>query len=259
MSVLLVIQVECAKFDSGPGYAVVIGQSGLTLGLALYEDLRVVRKTQAGKLDDEEHAHRAVVLSMTYGEQTDLTGKDLAAVSEHRWSLAGPEAYPSIFKKERGLALRPSLSWELELMEGCLRAVPEFINRRQQNDPVKEEITVPVASGTLRLVLAWVVEREPEGNSDQGRDYLLDTVHKQWGNLLQAYQQFADQKPIVLFDLQEQRIYVYPYEDFKNEMSPSSQESLTEQYEQAVRENKMVVFVRDNEQRQLGSFSINIE
>lgn len=150
------IKVECEKFESGPWYAVVMGQSGLTLGLALYEDLRIVRKTQAGQLDDEDHARHAVVLSMTYGEETDLTGKDVEAVQEYGWKLAGPEAYPSLFKKERGMALRPPLSWELELMTGCLRAVPEFVNRRQQDGPAKEEITVPVASGSLRLVLAWV-------------------------------------------------------------------------------------------------------
>jgi hypothetical protein len=101
------IQVECKKFESGPWYAVVMGQSGLTVGLALYEDLRIVRKTQAGKLDDEEHARHAVVLSMTYGEQTELTGKDLDAAQEYGWSVAGPEAYPSIFKKERGMGPIP--------------------------------------------------------------------------------------------------------------------------------------------------------
>jgi hypothetical protein len=36
------IQVGCAKFPSGPWYAVVMGQSGLTTGLALYDDLKGV-------------------------------------------------------------------------------------------------------------------------------------------------------------------------------------------------------------------------
>jgi hypothetical protein len=48
--------------------------------------------------------------------------------------------------------------WDLELMEGCLRAVSDFVVRHQQDDPAKEEVTVPVASGELRLVLSWVVE-----------------------------------------------------------------------------------------------------
>ena len=37
------IKVECDKFQSGPWYAVVMGQSGITLGLVLYEDLDVLK------------------------------------------------------------------------------------------------------------------------------------------------------------------------------------------------------------------------
>jgi hypothetical protein len=55
-----------------------------------------------------------------------------------------------------GRSLRPPLAWELELMEGCLRAVPEFVTRHPQGDPAREEMTVPVASGELKLVLSWV-------------------------------------------------------------------------------------------------------
>jgi hypothetical protein len=53
------------------------------------------------------------------------------------------------------------LAWELELVEGGLWAVPEFVNRRRQDDPAGEEISVPVASGQLKLVLSWAMEDEP--------------------------------------------------------------------------------------------------
>jgi hypothetical protein len=43
-------------------------------------------------------------------------------------------------------------------MEGCLRAVPEFVARHQQGDPAREEMTVPVAFGPLKLALSWVGE-----------------------------------------------------------------------------------------------------
>src|SRR5262245_44355263 len=66
----------------------------------------------------------------------------------------------SAFHKERGLSLRLSLAWELELPEGCLRAAPDFVARHPQGDPAREEMTVPVASGPLRLVLSWVAEDE---------------------------------------------------------------------------------------------------
>lgn len=90
-------------------------------------------------------------------------------------------------------------------------------------------------------------------------DYLLNAVHEQWGNILKMYKLFEEKDPIVLFDIQEQRIYVYPYEEFKSELKPSSQASLAEQYEQARKENQIVVFVRDNEQKRLASFSMNYE
>jgi len=65
-----------------------------------------------------------------------------------------------VIHKERGLALRPPLAWELELIEGCLRTVPDFVNRRKQDDPAREELTVPAALGELKLVLSWVTEGE---------------------------------------------------------------------------------------------------
>ena len=43
-------------------------------------------------------------------------------------------------------------------MEGCLRAVRGFVARHRQDDPATEEVTVPVSSGELRLVLSWVME-----------------------------------------------------------------------------------------------------
>jgi hypothetical protein len=43
-------------------------------------------------------------------------------------------------------------------MEGCLRAVPEFVARHPQGDPAREAMTVPVASGELKLALSWAAD-----------------------------------------------------------------------------------------------------
>jgi hypothetical protein len=72
--------------------------------------------------------------------------------------VARPDAWPLVLHKERGLSHRPPLAWELELLEGCLRAVPEFVRRRAQDDPSGEAITVPTAAGAMQLTLAWVPE-----------------------------------------------------------------------------------------------------
>jgi hypothetical protein len=112
----------------------------------------------AGDGDDEDHARQTVGTSVTFGEAWDIPVADLEAAQRHGWPVARPDAYPAAFHKERGLALRPPLAWELQLLEACLRAVPEFVSRRKQDDPAREEFTVPSASGELRLVLSWVVE-----------------------------------------------------------------------------------------------------
>jgi len=156
------IRIECDKFHSGPYYAVLMGQSGLTTGLALYEDLKALRRLWAGD-DDEENARRTVGTSVTFGEEWDIPVADLDAAKKYGWQVARPDAYPEVFHKERGMALRPPLAWELELLEGCLRAVPDFVARRKQDDPTREELTVPAVSGELKLVLSWVPDSGEKG------------------------------------------------------------------------------------------------
>ena len=152
------IKVVCANYQSGPWYAVLMGQSGLTTGLALYEDLEALRRLWAGERADEDNFRQSVATTVTFGEAWDIPVADLEAAQRHGWPVARPDAYPEIFHKERGLSLRPPLAWELELLEGCLRAIPDFVSRHKQDDPAREEMTVPLASGPLHLALSWVVE-----------------------------------------------------------------------------------------------------
>ena len=44
-------------------------------------------------------------------------------------------------------------------------------------------------------------------------DYLLDAAWEHWDMILSAYKLYEEHKPVVLFDIQEQRIYLYPYKD----------------------------------------------
>lgn len=101
-------------------------------------------------------------------------------------------------------------------------------------------------------------KQQPNGGepSPPDSDYLLDAANQHWPHILMMYRLLEDKKPVMLFDLQEQRIYAYPYADYSRELSERSQQSLKEQYEKAVREDQIVVFVRDNERRRLVSFSM---
>jgi tetratricopeptide (TPR) repeat protein len=154
------IRVECDRFQGGLWYAVLMGQSGLTMGLALYEDLKTLRRLWAGGQEDEESARQTVATTVTFGDEWDIPVADLDAAKRYGWPVARSDAYPDVFHKERGLSRRLPLAWELELMEACLRAVPEFVARHPQGEPAREQMTVPVASGPLKLALSWVAEEE---------------------------------------------------------------------------------------------------
>jgi hypothetical protein len=88
------------------------------------------------------------------------------------------------------------------------------------------------------------------------RDPYWDIVQSLMQDILGIYAQYREKKPVMLFDMQEQRIYVYPYLEFKNDLSERSQCLLQDQYEQAMTDDKIVVFVRDNDARKLVSYSI---
>jgi hypothetical protein len=88
------------------------------------------------------------------------------------------------------------------------------------------------------------------------RDPYLHVVHRHWSSIVMMYERYADKKPVMLFDIQEQRIYALPYAAYRAELSQRSQASLKAQYEHAVANSDVVVFVRDNQQKKLVSFSL---
>jgi tetratricopeptide (TPR) repeat protein len=153
-----VIRIECDRYQSGPWFAVIMGQSGLTLGVALYEDLSLLKKMWAGKLSDEEGARRTVALTITFDDDATIPEVDLEAIEKYSWKIASPEAYPSVFRKERGLTMRPPLSWEIDLLDACLRILPDFVARRKPDDTTKELIPVPGAATPFELGLCWIEE-----------------------------------------------------------------------------------------------------
>ena len=259
------IEVRSDRSESGPWYAVIMGQSGLTLGLALYDSLKVLRRLWSDEGSDEDNARRTVGTSVTFGDPDSIPIADLDASEEYGWPVARSDAYPCVFHKERGLATRPPLAWELELLEGCLRALPDFVRRRPQDDKVPHEATVTTANGPMRLALAWVPDM-PQPHEERSRrppttdaDPLIEAALEHEEMIRSAYEQYADKKPILLYDVQEGRIYAYPFEGFKADLNPRNQAALQQQYELAKQGNQIIVFVRDNEQRRLMSFTLDRE
>jgi hypothetical protein len=90
-------------------------------------------------------------------------------------------------------------------------------------------------------------------------DSYFEAIQAQWPHIRALYKTYESKKPIILYDIQEEKIYAYPYRDFKAEMSDKSQASLEHQYKSASLHGSMVVFVRDNIERKMVSYTMSID
>lgn len=79
------------------------------------------------------------------------------------------------------------------------------------------------------------------------------------GPLQMLYHKFSDKKPVMQITLPDRRIYAYPYPEFLKTLSTRSQKLLRQEYRAASKNNKMVVFVRDEDEEVLKSSSFPIE
>jgi tetratricopeptide (TPR) repeat protein len=147
-----IIKAECDRFTSGPWYAVVMGQSGVQQGLAIYEDLAALRKQMTGRFSDEEGAREMSAISLMFSEAFDIACRDYDAAKKHGWPVAGPEAHPLVLRVNPGCAIRPPLAWEIELLEACLKSIPDFLI--EKTDVASK--TVSTVSGPTTLRLSWV-------------------------------------------------------------------------------------------------------
>ena len=84
-------------------------------------------------------------------------------------------------------------------------------------------------------------------------------IQEQWPNIRGLYMTYQSKKPIILYDIHEDKIYAYPYKEFKADLSKKSQASLERDYKSASTLGSMVVFVRDNVERKLVSYIVNID
>ena len=87
-------------------------------------------------------------------------------------------------------------------------------------------------------------------------DPYWNILRKNWTHIYFLYERFADKRPVMLYDIQERRVYAFPYKEFRADLSERSQASLKEEYAHANANDMVVVFIRDNKKRKLKSYSV---
>ena len=90
-------------------------------------------------------------------------------------------------------------------------------------------------------------------------DQYYSAIQEQWSNIRGLYMAYGSKNPIMLYDIHENKIYAYPYKEFKAELSESSQASLEIDYKSTSISGGMIVFVRDNIERKMVSYVMSID
>jgi hypothetical protein len=117
------IEVRCRGLNVGTLYAIVLGRTGVTMGLALYRGWSDVLAMLRGLRGCDEVSGFSVI----FDEVAIMAPADLHLVERNGWPILTPEAYPVALRLEPGRQPRAPSSEDLDYLESCLRIIPGFV------------------------------------------------------------------------------------------------------------------------------------
>jgi len=91
------------------------------------------------------------------------------------------------------------------------------------------------------------------------QDPYLELIKEQWPSIAETYNRYAEQRPILLVDVQESVIHAYPYEEFVLLLDAPSRRQVEMQYRRAMDNRQMVLFVRDTDNKVFQSYTLALE
>jgi hypothetical protein len=148
------IQVECQPREGGPRFAIVLGKEGKIGGLWLCDDWKTCFLFENG--DYQTVADHLQYTAVHFGGRSQISPDDLEKAERLGFEVAGPRAYPAVLRKERGGDFRSPDAGELELLEACLRVIPDFLKRAEDRKPDLYEYASEGKTGKRTLDLSWV-------------------------------------------------------------------------------------------------------
>ena len=145
------IRLDCASYSKEPAFLMVLGLRTVNSGLVVFFQRPGLSLTLQGALLGELITWPPFLAAIFDGRAGRPAGEAEAVFNDgHGYTQTPPDT------------LRRPRSGELLLLEGCLRAVPGFIERHDGAVPATEDVSVAVTSGTLQMTLSWVVEGDRE-------------------------------------------------------------------------------------------------
>lgn len=141
------IEIRCDDPAMGTRYAIVLGRTGVQLGLCIYDDWEMTRAMLSGYATPEGNRAMAVC----YDEAEIMSAVDLQLIDRLGWPIATPEAWPAVMRLQPGRTPRPANAKELVFLDACLRAIPDFLKTK----PTSQTWQVETGTRPVELQLAW--------------------------------------------------------------------------------------------------------
>ena len=148
------IEVKCEQLEGGSRFAIVLGRSGKIRGLWLCDDWETCFLFENG--DYKTVGDHLQYTAVHFGGRSQISPDDLEKARRLGFEVTGPRAYPSVLRKERGGDFRSPDAGELELLEACLRVIPDFLKRAEDRKPDVYEYASEGVTSRMTLDLSWV-------------------------------------------------------------------------------------------------------
>jgi len=84
----------------------------------------------------------------------------------------------------------------------------------------------------------------------------LATIDKIEAKVYKLYNLGNRKDVVMLYNMEEKRIYSYVYKDYLASLNPRSQQMLRVQYANAQKEGKIVLFIKDDKRRKFKYYTI---
>jgi len=88
-------------------------------------------------------------------------------------------------------------------------------------------------------------------------DQLRDYKEEHFIDIRTLYKQFKPERRIILYDIEDGKLFAFSYKKYKKTLNKQSRKILRKQYEDAKRNNQIVVFVTDRKGKTMKSYSID--
>jgi len=145
----------------------VIGQMGDSLGLILFPGIDAFEAylEAADALDHDEEPAMPPHFVLNFERGAELGAALRKEIAQHRWEVAGPDAYPWLVAVDEDIVARPPTADEVTLAEALARALPELLSEKDAlhaawngGEPVARTLSVRTHAGDVEVTL-----RAPHG------------------------------------------------------------------------------------------------